>query len=77
MMAMPHTLKVRMSREFAYQLFVRDAHGNKLTVEWGDPDDEGFYNPVFSVDYDDNVTAVLEQEIATLKGYTITEEVRM
>ena len=61
-MALPHTLKIKMSRELAEQWFTRDADGNRLRVEWGEPDDEGFYTPVITVDYNDNI-AVLKIEV--------------
>ena len=54
-MGLPHTLNVKMSREFAEQWFTRDADGNRLIVEWGEPDEEGFYIPVITVDCSDNI----------------------
>lgn len=52
---MEEVIKVRMSKDLAEHLFTRDDKGNKLTVEWGEPDEEGFYNPIIHIDYDDNI----------------------
>lgn len=57
---MDEIMKVRMTKEFMEQLFVRDSEGNKLSVEWGEEDKEGFYCPTISVDYDDNIVAQFE-----------------
>jgi hypothetical protein len=46
--------KVRMSPELMEQLCTRDHLGNRLRVEWGEPDGEGFYTPTICVDYSDN-----------------------
>ena len=54
-MAMEDVIKVRMTRQFVEQLFTRDADGNKLTVVWGEPDEDGFYVPTIHVDYTDNI----------------------
>ena len=67
-MEKPSIMNVKMTKEFAEQIFVRDGKGNKLSVEWGEPDDEGFYVPTVSVDYDDNIVARLEVRIAELKA---------
>jgi len=61
-------MKVRMTKEFAEQIFVRDGEGNKLSVEWGEPDADGFYNPTCLVDYEDNIIAQLKDEIETWKA---------
>ena len=49
-----HERKVRMSIELMDTLFTRDKDGNRLRVEWGGPDAEGFYSPIIHVDYNDN-----------------------
>lgn len=41
--------KMRVSPEAMEQWFSRDSQGRRVHVEWGEPDDEGFYDPVFSV----------------------------
>jgi hypothetical protein len=46
--------KVRMSPELMEWLCTRDNLGNRLRVEWGEPDAEGFYCPVIHTDYSDN-----------------------
>jgi len=55
--------KVRMSPEFMEQFFVRDSEGNRVSVEWGEPDADGFYVPIFSVDYEDNIVARLKEYV--------------
>ena len=54
---LPRTLKVRVSREFLEDYFTRDVCGNRLSIDVGEPDDEGFYTPVITVHYDDNLLA--------------------
>lgn len=46
--------KIRISPELMDMLCTRDADGNRLRVEWGDPDAGGFYTPRIHVDYTDN-----------------------
>jgi hypothetical protein len=62
---------VRMTSEFMVTLATRDIDGNRLSVDWGDPDQDGFYKPTISVDFEDNPIADLLkalEEIATCKG---------
>jgi len=49
-----HERKVRISVEVMDKFFTRDHAGNRLRVEWGEPDAEGFYTPTIHVDYTDN-----------------------
>jgi len=48
-------VKVRITKEFMEQIFTRDNEGNRLLIEWGEADEEGFYVPTISVDYSDNI----------------------
>ncbi len=58
--------KVRMAEELTEQLFTRDADGNRLRIEWGEPDAEGFYCPIISVDRTDNPLAASKEALADL-----------
>jgi len=46
--------KIRISPELMKSLFVRDQDCNKIDIEWGEPDEEGFYTPIFYINYEDN-----------------------
>lgn len=63
--------KVRISPELMTQWASRDSYGNRVYVDWGEPDSEGFYEPVFSVHLDENIVAdelrSLQVEIDALK----------
>ena len=61
-------LKVHMSPELAAAFSARDVQGNRLFMELGDPDAEGFYVPTISVDYTDNLISVIEAENADLRA---------
>ena len=60
--------KIKMSPELMDQLATRDIDGNLLTVDWGEPDDEGFYCPTISVDYDDNILSREREFIAIIEA---------
>ena len=63
------TVKVRMTQEAIEHLFTRDHLGNRLSIAWGEPDAEGFHEPIISVDYTDNlVTAALTALRARVEG---------
>jgi hypothetical protein len=47
------TRAVLFSEELAAELFTRDADGRRLTVEWGEPDTDGFYTPTVTASEDD------------------------
>ena len=59
--------KVRMARELMETLVTRDHAGNRLRVEWGEPNAEGFYCPTIHVDYADNIVADLRKRIEALE----------
>lgn len=48
-------VKVRITKELMEQMFTRDNKGNRLLIEWGEADEEGFYVPTIVVDYTDNI----------------------
>ena len=47
--------KVRISPVVMAEMATRDNDGNRLHVDWGEPDADGFYDPVISVDYTDTL----------------------
>ena len=55
--------KVLFSKEVADKLFTSDALGNRLRVDWGEPDEDDFYTPTITVDYDDNIALRVMDEI--------------
>jgi hypothetical protein len=58
----PDFLKIRVTPEFMDAIFVRDEKCNRLRLELGEPDSEGFYTPVVHVDTTDNpLTSLLLQ----------------
>ena len=48
--------RVLMTTEVMDRLFTRDHLGNRLSVEGGEPDADGFYTPTITVHYDDNIS---------------------
>lgn len=48
---------VLMSVELMEQFASRTAAGDRVSVEWGEPGPDGFYEPRFTVHYDDNLVA--------------------
>ena len=51
----PGTVRVRVARELFESLLTRDRYGNRLRVDWGAPDRDGFHEPTIVVDRDDNL----------------------
>jgi hypothetical protein len=49
-----HERKIRISVDLMNTLCTRDGDGNRLRVEWGKPDAEGFFVPMIHIDYEDN-----------------------
>jgi len=47
--------KVLISPAVMAEMATRDNDGNRLHVDWGEPDADGFYDPVVSVDYTDTL----------------------
>ena len=58
------TIRVRVTPEVLDELFTRDHLGNRLSVDWGLPDADGFLTPTITVDYTDNLVAARNAEIA-------------
>jgi len=50
----PRTLKIKVDGALFDMLKVRDDNCNRILVELGEPDKNGFYAPVLTVDYGDN-----------------------
>ncbi len=48
-------VKVRMSRELVERFWARTDDGARVTVEWGEPDAEGFHEPIFTRHDDDKL----------------------
>ncbi len=46
---------MRMNIDLMEKLCTRDNQGNRLRVEWGEPNTDGTYTPVIHVDYNDNL----------------------
>lgn len=44
----PDTRKVRLSVDLFENMELYNAHGERLGIDWGEPDSEGFYSPVVS-----------------------------
>jgi len=59
---------IRVTPEVMDRWWTRDHDGNRLRVEWGEPDTAGFYEPAISVDYTDNIHAADKATIATLRA---------
>jgi hypothetical protein len=58
------TIRVRVAPELLDKWFTRDHLGNRLRVDWGLPDADGFLAPTITVDYADNLVAARNVEIA-------------
>lgn len=56
------TCAIRVSLELMDILATRDIQGNRLYVDWGDPDEAGFYTPTIRADFTDNVAAEARAE---------------
>lgn len=46
---------VRVSTDLLSQFGTRTERGERITAEWGEPDAEGVYEPVFTVHADDRL----------------------
>ncbi len=64
---MEEILKVQMSRELLERFFTRDADCNRLSMELGEPDEEGFYCPTITTHCDDNPLKAADQRIEALE----------
>jgi hypothetical protein len=59
-----------MTPELMDGMSIRDNAGNRLIVEWGKPDTEGYYAPEVTVDYTDNVVAIERARILEIIRWT-------
>lgn len=59
------TVLVRISPEVIAKFWARTRDGTRTTIEWGEPDAEGFHNPIFTVDPNDNI---VDAALATLRA---------
>jgi hypothetical protein len=50
----PRYVKILITPELLETLFTRDEQGNRLSLELGEPDAEGFYTPTITTHYEDN-----------------------
>jgi hypothetical protein len=48
-------IKMKIGLGVLRSLFVRDEDGNRLRLELRGPDEDGFFDGVVTVDYDDNL----------------------
>lgn len=53
---------VQFASDFVEQIATRDANGNRLMIDWGEPDEHGYWTPTVTVDYDDNIVAAERRE---------------
>lgn len=58
---MDNMVKIRVTKEFMERMFTRDNEGNKLSIEWGEVDEGGFYVPTIVVNYNDNIVRKLQK----------------
>src|ERR1035437_1843777 len=65
---MSDVLLIRISSEVLERLATRDDTGNRLHVEWTEPDAEGFSTAIISVDYTDNPFADARLELSDYRA---------
>lgn len=53
--AMDGEITIRATKRFIDVFMTRDAFGNRLSLELGEPDVDGAYCPIITVHYDDNL----------------------
>jgi hypothetical protein len=56
---------VHVSTGFLLWFGTRDDNGNRITAEWGEPDEDGFYEPMFTKHLD---TSLQDAERARIRG---------
>lgn len=69
-MSEPTTRNIRVTPEVMDRWWTRDADGNRLRVEWGEPGADGFYTPTITVDYTDNPIARLREALWEIANFT-------
>jgi hypothetical protein len=60
--------KVVWSDELVRDFDMRDSRCNRVTMELGERDEDGFYMPTLTTHYDDNPLAQAEAALAEMKG---------
>lgn len=60
----PGTRLVLVAEDADHLFFGRDDAGNRLTFEWGQPDEHGWYTPTITAHYDDNLRSDVRDEVA-------------
>ena len=68
--------KVLWSDTLLESFSMRDPNCNLVTLELGEPDEDGFYMPILTSHYDDNPLKQTEAELEALKASTVSLEVR-
>lgn len=58
------TVLIAIAPEVIEKLFTRDHLGNRLRVDWGEREADGFHSPTITVDYADNLVAAERARIA-------------
>jgi hypothetical protein len=53
-------VNVRMERVVWEMMAFRTDEGYRVTVDWGEPDEEGFHNPTFTMHSDDRLIDLRE-----------------
>jgi len=63
-------IKVRMTRELVEELFVRTADGRAISIDFGEPDAEGFHEPVLHTSEDAfyHSLSAEQRALATTRG---------
>ena len=64
--AWQHTRLVCASDNLLDSWGARTEAGDRITAEWGEPDERGFYTPTFTVHYDDNLLAAAVARVEAL-----------
>ena len=66
---------VRVNDAFLTAISTRDAFGNRLTLEWGEPDEYGIYEPMITRHGDDNIVSAERKRIAeAVRGLVIRDD---
>lgn len=64
-------VNIRITPELLETLFTRDDRGNRLKIDLGDPDEDGFHTVTVTTDYEDNI---MRRAVVLQRGDTIVIE---
>ncbi len=65
----PGTRLVIVAVDFLEHWGTRNERGDRLTFEWGEPDEHGWYTPTITEHYDDNLVRSRDAELrAAMEG---------